>query len=94
MEGIKKTSENVEELSQWKMLKKEALENADGLIAEIEGYDAMEPSEKIATLQEILTTLGDDNRNRYLHGEIFRRIEVVKENERHETKMRSLLEVA
>lgn len=94
MEGIQKSLENVENLSEWRKLKEDAPQEVDTAIQKIEGFEAMSSSNQISALTTLLHTLENDNKNRYLYGEIVRRIEIIKENERHVAQLRTLEMVA
>jgi hypothetical protein len=84
------SSESIENLSDWKALKEQAPAQAEALLQDIAGFDAMNISEKIATLQALLSGLEGDNKNRFIYREITIHIERIEEEERHRIQMERL----
>lgn len=90
MEGFRNNIESVEKVRSWEELRDQAPIEATKLIAAIDGFAAMEYSEKITALIDLIDTLLEDNANRYLVREIVHTQEILKEEERHESRMMEL----
>lgn len=94
MEGVPtqkhEAMENVENLTDWRESKGRAPEIAEGLIANIDGYEAMAPTEQVAALKETLGGLMADNDNRFVAEAIAHRISFIEEERRHEDRLAQL----
>lgn len=89
------TTNNVEDFSLYKMLRDEAPQKAEELIAQIEGYADMDLDAKIEALiakEEELIEGG--NENRFIAKEVARQCEMLKAEMTFANTMRSLEKVA
>lgn len=93
-EAVPQSNEgNVEQLSNWRERKEQAPKQVAEMIAAIPGYEAMNTSDKVTALQELINSLGDpadpvaNREGFYIEKELGRQIAILEENERHQQEM-------
>lgn len=91
MEGFSNKAESVESITDWRELKEVAPQEAKKLLSRIDGYETMEPHEKMSAVASLIEELfKEGNHNRYIANELAREHLRVEEMDRHTRRMSQL----